>query len=660
MDDLPLRFFQKPATQARVARLKTSVVKTIGAARWLAVFFWLFSGGVGNAPAALVGETIGGVVAAGPTLKDFGFGRKKVPTSNRPLLVILIEYDGKPTLGHQPNEYDEIIFNPLRPPSINGYFTEVSNGRFHWSRAGRGIIGPIRLSAADAGLPHERRMATVIDAAGKNGYNFDFLDKNSDGFVTTEELGVLVIENIPNAATRATAPSCFKPTGSQVSLCLALNINRQWYLGVSFVGDRPQMMTIAHELSHQLGAIEMYGQWNFNSLHTNCTVMAGISGGADDRQTYHLDPWHKLQLGWSEPRIHALNSAGSATINAANSVRPDAPLILYDPQRGAREFFILEYRTQFSPGTNYDKNVCDSGLAIWHVVQDENKDPRTMPNVRQGGNPITAVYLEGRPTLIRTGATFWKSGDLTPNLLWLDGTRLDARLRVLPYDARATQINVEIISAAPQAPEFQTTEPCMPMFFTAAKNFSGSSLQGIWGDIGSTSRDRITIRLGLMTGGSRGFSAQALERINIAGMRRSDITAKAEGLYFSRINSWGYDKAIYYLPPADRPPPAISKSPVGGQGGVLQKQAPSSGLVLGGRTAASGSRATAPAKAGGIIGNQINVYALVLPNNVSLQVFIQCDENIQPTVHRLRYLRKGSDGSTLTDVMLGRSQDPPR
>lgn len=122
---------------------------------YFAVIHLAFALGIGWVSAASIGETVGNAAAAPPTLIDFGFSKMNVPRFHRPLLVILVEYDGSPALFHKPNVYDDLVFNPLRFPSVNGYFTEISNGRFSWSRAGgRGPIGPIRLPAADANLGH--------------------------------------------------------------------------------------------------------------------------------------------------------------------------------------------------------------------------------------------------------------------------------------------------------------------------------------------------------------------------------------------------------------------------------------------------------------------------------------------------------------------------
>ena len=91
-----------------------------------------------------------------------------------------------------------------------------------------------------------------------------------------------------------------------------------------------------------------------------------------------------MQFGWTQPRIHSLNSSGTTSLQAAQV--DDGylgPIILYDPNRGTDEFFMLEYRTRtvtgYGPG--YDQHVAGNGMVIWHVLHDANKHPRIMAEI---------------------------------------------------------------------------------------------------------------------------------------------------------------------------------------------------------------------------------------------------------------------------------------
>ena len=90
----------------------------------------------------------------GQPLANFGYGRMTVSNTPakglRPLAVILMKYEGAPDFAFPTSYYDDLIFNPFKK-SVSGYFLENSQGRFHWSRAGIGIYGPISYSASQYG-----------------------------------------------------------------------------------------------------------------------------------------------------------------------------------------------------------------------------------------------------------------------------------------------------------------------------------------------------------------------------------------------------------------------------------------------------------------------------------------------------------------------------
>jgi hypothetical protein len=57
---------------------------------------------------------------------------------------------------------------------------------------------------------------------------------------------------------------------------------------------------------------------------------------------------------------------------------PTNALLLYDPQRGTNEFFLLEYRTTHYG--KYERDLCGQGLVLWHVLQ-ANLAPRVYADV---------------------------------------------------------------------------------------------------------------------------------------------------------------------------------------------------------------------------------------------------------------------------------------
>jgi hypothetical protein len=75
---------------------------------------------------------------------------------------------------------------------------------------------------------------------------------------------------------------------------------------------------IAHELSHSPGTIDMYNTGAGNNL---LTLMGACPFFTDDRGTVHLDIWHKLVLGWAEPRVFSMHPRNSAIVLWPKNIR---------------------------------------------------------------------------------------------------------------------------------------------------------------------------------------------------------------------------------------------------------------------------------------------------------------------------------------------------
>ena len=326
--------------------------------------------------------------AGAATLQDFGYQHMTVngqlPIGHRPLLLVLVNFaDGK-TFTNSPSYYDDLVFNLFRVPSVNGYFSAISNGRFFWSRAG--MIGPLALSAPESsGAYNDENLwasnivwRAMTDAIASGLFNFADYDANHDGHVTNDELEILAVTNNGDTggSTRGAAGLCVRPAGSAVDWCGRL----------ALADHASGLATKCHELSHTLGTEDLYGAAG-TCKSANVTLMS-CTGQYANETIFYLDPWHRMQLGWCEPRIRSLTAGGIETINAAQVLDPNAPIILYDPAVGTSEFFMLEYRTHLSPGgPGYDANVASDGLAVWHVQQNTSHDATVVLRVDAGPVP---------------------------------------------------------------------------------------------------------------------------------------------------------------------------------------------------------------------------------------------------------------------------------
>jgi M6 family metalloprotease-like protein len=320
------------------------------------------------------------------------------------------------------------------PPvtSVNGFMLVNSHGRFHLNRAGTGLLGPLSLPTDERtkSLTNDiMRGGFAIVAAQRAGFDFAQFDENADGRVTSDELLLLIFDNLTQNdsgaarwANTAGIAGDFTPPESTVSFGMS----------VALMTQRVSFATLCHDLSHVLGTKDLYGIWNVTCHGNGYTVMSCTITAADDMRISHMDPWHKLQLGWLEPRIRSLTDGGVEGVAATQAPATDAPVILYDPARATSEFFLVEYRTSTSPwDASYEDSLPSNGLGIWHVVHDANKNLMEWVNVGQ------SVWLEGMPNLQRAqdANMLWTSGTTTPALRWSDGAVTRAKIAVRPFAA---------------------------------------------------------------------------------------------------------------------------------------------------------------------------------------------------------------------------------
>jgi M6 family metalloprotease-like protein len=388
---------------------------------------------------------------AAATLEDFGYLNMTVngqaALGGRPTLVLLLDLAATGTFFHANAEYDNLVFNPFHidagtgnPRSVNGFMLVNSDGRFHLTRAGTGLMGPLTLSddeRSKALTNDVMRAGFAITAAHRAGFDFAPYDEDQDGTITANEVLFLIFDNLnqmDSGAARWANPAgtggAFKPEGSAVSFSLQ----------VALLTQRVSFATLCHEFSHLLGTKDLYGIWNVTCHNNAYTVMSCTITFADDRASCHLDAWHKLQLGWLEPRIRSILAGGVETVPATQSQATDAPVILYDPARGFNEYFLVEYRTSTSPwGAGYEDNLPSNGLGIWHVVHDGSRNLQEWVNVGQ------SVWLEGQPNLERgqDANLLWTSGTVTPALRWSDGTTSGTTIFVQPFNPGDGSITFE-------------------------------------------------------------------------------------------------------------------------------------------------------------------------------------------------------------------------
>lgn len=390
----------------------------------------------------------------------------KAPAS-RPLLVILAEFTGldvshpasfthptnpppyywdahkKGLLYHSSGEYEPMVFNQgTQPHTLNGYFHEISNGRFAWTKAGVVKVSlpkeALRANLGDACFAY---LLQQVYATGEVDFTafVGGLDGWGNGLITREDLGILLISNDPSIGWQTEG-------GLDVTLTGATKIHFNGSMATAH--DHEDFGTECHELVHAVGNdVDLYGFPTYGNGRLTIMSYTGVSDPVENPETWHLDPWIKMQFGWTDPRIVEIPSKGSAILPAAQLMDPNAPVILCPRNyyRGG-EYFLLEYRTtNCAAGPGYDANVLGyspdtmqcGGLVIWHVY------PRALWSKNQ-----QPVWSESAATnhldFEARGRCPWPSNTTTPVLRYWDGHASTlVRLHVRPFVPGANSITVD-------------------------------------------------------------------------------------------------------------------------------------------------------------------------------------------------------------------------
>jgi len=123
------------------------------------------------------------------------------------------------------------------------------------------------------------------------------------------------------------------------------------------------------KLKNDLDGIPAAGDaFDIIALSNHATYPDSFSLMASNRKsTTHLDPLHKLALGWVTPRMITQN--GNYQLEVVEDSDTVYILPRYHNELNDDEFFILENRQNYLPN-HYDEDIGGSGIAVWHIVSD--------------------------------------------------------------------------------------------------------------------------------------------------------------------------------------------------------------------------------------------------------------------------------------------------
>lgn len=392
---------------------------------------------------------VAGALAREEDPARFGFGARPV-LGTIPLLVVTTQTSDS-RLTQPDSFYRRMVFGPGFP-NIVDYFSAMSLGRFTFSNAGQ-----VRVSLSTTAQAINMQGvfdSTVMAQVVSQGFNFASFDRNRDGTVSTDELAVLFINSTQDVdgdgrldfwgsgQTRNFGPV---RAGSVVLSSIQ----------VSACDEQGDIKLFAHELLHQItrDTIANHSYGPGNRLNRNATVFAVQSNrGAPDDGPVGLDPYTAMVYGWVRPRVVPITLAGgTATVSALQHLREadaGAPILFYDPARGDREFFVIQYRTPATatfPAPTYDQRVVNQGIAVWHVHRNPsgalltfNWPPPYAAHVANGD--MFSNYYIG-PDGPSDGG-FFPGGSVSTALKWGDGTDSGLRIGIGPLSVTAPAAEV--------------------------------------------------------------------------------------------------------------------------------------------------------------------------------------------------------------------------
>lgn len=336
------------------------------------------------------------------TTEAFGIG-EQAPPNRIPLVLVLTENSvrNNTAAGQSitPAAADGIGFTRrlltrggvVAQGNVRDYFLENSDRSHRFERAvPAGAIGPFTYDNAlidNQPQVGERIRESIVDQMAAQGFDFASFDRigggtdglQPDGKITNDELIVAFMEaggrSGAERGLRANPEGgCHRPPGVAVELCIRIPSASQANFEI-----------LVHEIAHSIGAIDLYGSGSAPCRNRFVSLMDCSRGGRNTRAT-HLDPWHKLNLGWETAASYRLNEPGACVQMGHQASSSGDPVILWDPERGMDEYFILENRS----GASYDRLPNGAaGIFAWRVQIAENGLPAFGPaRIDEGPNQI--------------------------------------------------------------------------------------------------------------------------------------------------------------------------------------------------------------------------------------------------------------------------------
>lgn len=293
--------------------------------------------------------------------------------------------------------YSDLFFNGANNNvySVRNYFRQQSGGKLDLTPAlessGSENDGVIRVTLD---IPHPNVYETSGSCVGSLTFdagqnickaainkaapyiNFANYDKDSDGKLIVDELKINLVlasgDEDKTPGTRAYfSPAPLKILGSNSPVIIdGVNMKD---LGMIFVNSSNNygentLGTYCHEMSHTLGAMDLY------PIPYNNISDESIMDNSHIFPPSNLDPFNKMIMGFVTPTI--VSSSGTYTVNSSLPDNPGRYNVFLVPMisgGNTQEYLLIENRQFNGFDTVLRNRHLKGGIAIWHVSKKLSK-----------------------------------------------------------------------------------------------------------------------------------------------------------------------------------------------------------------------------------------------------------------------------------------------
>ncbi len=360
------------------------------------------------------------------------------PTGQRALLVVYVRFSDYTNQVPESQIHDR--FFPIGTfGTVANYYQNASFYNFSLRPAQEsggvpndGVVTVDLGSSADFNAKSEPdQNGTVLNAVDPF-VDFAYFDGvagggNGDGKVTWDELAFFWM-----ATSQSAAENCGKNRGIPNNKVLD---GKTLVFTASDARTLTNTMTLVHELGHQaLNVDDLY------IIGMGPYAIGAGTCGTNQNAYFYPNAYERVHWGWDEPLVVTKDGFYSV-FNSADNGPAIYSYILYDPDKGPGDYFIVENRQQRN--NTYDWSIADSGLIIWRVRDSawpaSQLTARVVNLMRPDGTIVPNAY--GGSNVDAWDPSDTNTPQRTMSRPWDDGTPSNVAVRAIRQDQDFTSVN---------------------------------------------------------------------------------------------------------------------------------------------------------------------------------------------------------------------------